>query len=226
MCARQHTGWRRALFATRRRRMIGACRLRQTEGNDLPLCQGNCDVRSGAPRHRADIRRRHAVMPAEGAVEVGQIAEPDFECDRTDGAAAVARVVQQMMRTRQALAEHEFRECRTTLSIIRPREGSASGRARRNPRSRTETRSYPATASSSADPHGGGRSPVICGPICGSITPLEYTGPCLRVGTFAADTRCAPDHPDTLVGPEFATETEIVLARCCPASSSMPSRGL
>lgn len=76
------------------------------------LALGTGDTRSGPPRYRADVRRRRAIVPAEGAIEVGEIAEPDLKGNRADGAPAVARVGQQMMRARQALAEHEFRECR------------------------------------------------------------------------------------------------------------------
>ena len=51
-------------------------------------------------------------MPAERAVEVGQIAESRFERDRSDGVVDMARIGQEAMRAREALTEHEFRESR------------------------------------------------------------------------------------------------------------------
>src|SRR6267154_850865 len=75
-----------------------------------PLSHSVSPALIDASRLRAQVRRRTAKAAAEGAVEVGQIAEPDLQGDCGDGLIGAARVGQQAMRAGEALLENEFGE--------------------------------------------------------------------------------------------------------------------
>jgi outer membrane immunogenic protein len=58
----------------------------------------------------ADLGRFPAVATAERAVEVGQVAESDFESDRADGPARLTWIVQNPVRQLEPLFQHELGE--------------------------------------------------------------------------------------------------------------------
>src|SRR5580704_13943788 len=58
----------------------------------------------------AQLRWGRAKAAAEGAIEIGQIAEPDRKGDSADSQAGKTGVEEHSMRSHQAPAEHELRE--------------------------------------------------------------------------------------------------------------------
>src|SRR5262249_39538933 len=64
------------------------------------VCVCNSDLLPSFPRGLAphcrlsDVRGRSRIAPAERAIEIGKIAEPDAERDRADAAVGKARVAQ------------------------------------------------------------------------------------------------------------------------------------
>ena len=68
------------------------------------------------PRLRAaHVRRRHAVLPAETADEIGRIVEPGIIGQRGDLLPGVARIAQHAIRARKPLRQHEVGEGRAVL---------------------------------------------------------------------------------------------------------------
>src|SRR5215469_112583 len=61
------------------------------------------------PRYRRmpDFRRRRVVAPAKGAIEIGEIAEPDIERHRANAAVAKARIAQHPVRASKPPAQDE-----------------------------------------------------------------------------------------------------------------------
>src|SRR5258708_1588629 len=62
------------------------------------------------PRLRPPVGRRDAIAAAEGAVEIGQIAEAGVQRERADAALGAARICEQPMGAHQPLLEHELGE--------------------------------------------------------------------------------------------------------------------
>ena len=58
-------------------------------------------------RRPPDLARRGSIAPAKGAIEVGQITEPDIERDRADRAIDKPGIAQHTVCAREALVTHE-----------------------------------------------------------------------------------------------------------------------